>query len=62
MRDVVIPDLTLHGLVLGPKQDPFDLRWLLYLGAASTHGRNIKKAVESGRRSALNPSSISSNI
>lgn len=49
MRDVVIPDLTLHGLVLGPKQDPFDLRWLLYLGAASTHGRNIKKAVESGR-------------
>lgn len=49
MRDVVIPDLTLHGLPLGPQQHPIDLRWLLYKGAASIHGRNIKKTVESGR-------------
>lgn len=49
MRDVVIPDLTLHGLPLGPKQYPIDLRWLLYRGAASIHGPNIKKAIESGR-------------
>lgn len=49
MRDVVIPDLTLHGLPLGPKQHPIDLRWLLYKGAASTHRRRIIKTVESGR-------------
>lgn len=49
MRDVVIPDLTLHGLPLGPEQHPIDLRWLLYQGAASTHGRKIKSVVESGR-------------
>lgn len=48
MRDVVIPDLTLHGLPLGPYQDPIDLRWLLYLGAASTHWRKVKDSVESG--------------
>jgi hypothetical protein len=49
MLERVIPDLTLSGLTLGPKQNPIDLRWLLYKGAASTHGRNIKNAVESGR-------------
>lgn len=49
MRDVVIPDLTLHGLPLGPRQHPIDLRWLLYKGAASIHERNIKKAIEAGR-------------
>jgi len=43
-----IPDLTLRGLPLGPNQDPIDLRWLLYPGAASTHWRKIKGAVESG--------------
>jgi hypothetical protein len=46
--DNVIQDLTLHGLSLGPQQNSIDLRWLLYKGAATTHGRNIKKAVESG--------------
>lgn len=49
MRDVVIPDLTLHGLALGPNQNPIDLRWLLYKGAASIRGCNVKKVVESGR-------------
>lgn len=49
MLDIAIPDLTLQGLPLSPKQDPIDLRWLLYQGAASTHGRYIKGAVESGR-------------
>lgn len=49
MRDVVIPDLTLHGFPQGPQQHPIDLRWLLYKGTASIHGRNIKKFVESGQ-------------
>jgi len=49
MCDVVIPDLTLHGLPLGPQQHPIDLRWLLHKSAASTHGRNIKKVIQSGR-------------
>lgn len=43
-----IPDLTLHGLSLGPLQHPIDFRWLLYKGAAIAHGRNIKRAVDSG--------------
>lgn len=49
MLDIAIPDLTLQGLPLSPKQYPIDLRWLLYKGAASTHGSYIKGAVESGR-------------
>lgn len=49
MLDIAIADLTLQGLPLGPNQNPIDLRWLLYKGAASIHGRNIKKVVESGR-------------
>lgn len=49
MTDAIIPDLKLHGLTRGPKQNPIDLRWLLYRGAASTYGGNIPKAVESGR-------------
>lgn len=49
MRDVVVPDLTLHGLPLGPHEHPIDLRLLLYKGMASTHGRSIKTVVESGR-------------
>jgi hypothetical protein len=49
MSDTAIPDLTLQGLPRGPEQSPIDLRWLLYNGAASTYGRNVKKVVESGR-------------
>lgn len=49
MLDTALPDLILHGLPLGPKQDSIDLRWLLYNGAASTYGRTLKKVVESGR-------------
>lgn len=49
MLDTQIPDLTLHGLPLGPNQCSIDLRWLLYKGAASERGLNIKKAVDSGR-------------
>lgn len=49
MRDVVIPDLTLHGLPLGPHERPIDLSLLLYKGMASIHGRSIKTVVESGR-------------
>ena len=49
MLDIAIPDLTLEGLALAPKQSPIDLRWLLYPGVAATHGSNIKGAVESGR-------------
>lgn len=48
MFDNSIQDMKLHGLLLGPQQHSIDLRWLLYKGSASTHGSNIKKAIESG--------------
>jgi hypothetical protein len=49
MFDHDIPDLTVRGVPLGPRQQPIDLRWLLYKGTASTFGGNTKKAVKSGR-------------
>lgn len=49
MLDRAIPDLTVEGLVLGPRQDPIDLRLLLYKAAASAFQMNVKKAIEAGR-------------
>ncbi len=49
MLESAIPDLTLRGLVLGPKQTPIDLRFLLYKGAASTFQRNVEKAIKAGK-------------
>lgn len=48
MFDNAIPDLTLQGLPLGPRQHSIDFRWLLYKGAAIAHGRNVKNTVDSG--------------
>lgn len=48
MLDNAIPDLTLNGLSLGPRQHSIDFRWLLYKGAAIAHGRSVKHAVDSG--------------
>lgn len=49
MLDTVAPDLTLQGLPLGPKVEPLDLSKLLYKGAASTHEKNVRKAINSGQ-------------
>lgn len=40
--------MTFRGLLLGPKEEPVDLRWLLYKGMPSVHKRNVKKVIESG--------------
>ncbi|NMW22983.1 hypothetical protein HFP05_00755 [Rhodanobacter denitrificans] len=48
MLDVVIPDLTLQGLPLGPKEESVDLRRLLYKGAPTMHQCHLTKAIESG--------------
>lgn len=47
--DTIVPDLTLQGLLIGPKQEPINLSTLLYKGAASTHGKNVSKAIRSGQ-------------
>jgi len=47
--DTVVPDLTLQGFPLGPKEEPLDLSLLLYKGAASTHEKNVRKAIKSGQ-------------
>ena len=49
MLDTVAADLTLQGLLLGPREEPLDLSRLLYKGAASTHEKNVRKAIESGQ-------------
>lgn len=49
MLDTVAPDLTLQGLPLGAKEEPLDLSRLLYKGAASTHEKNVRKAIKSGQ-------------